>query len=306
MQGWIKLNRELFESDIWNDVTTFRLFILLIAKASHQDGVKTKGMVINRGQYVRSYRKLAEDLSYKEGRGFKKYSLSTIMKCVNKLIESERVNVKETELGTLFTIVNYSKYQDFNDIEQKTTNTINEEVKTNCELTANEVRTNCEQEQELKHLSTKELDISSSNMVDLNLAEVIKFYESNFGIIPSSLNETIPDDYDRYGKDLMIEAMNRSVLANKRSYGYVLGILKNWASKNAKTIEDVQALEVEFDNQKMKGNQSFGRRTKEEKVPDWLQKQKADRAANNVVEDSVTPEFEELKRELLEKLGLKQ
>jgi hypothetical protein len=40
------------------------------------------------------------------------------------------------------------------------------------------------------------------------------------------------------------------------------------------------------------------------RVPEWFDKQKADRAAGSVVEDSVTPEFEEQKRELLEKLGV--
>lgn len=157
MQGWFKLHRELFETDLWFDVSTFRLFIYLISKASHKDGVRVKGIELKRGQYIRSYRKLADDLSYKEGRGYKKYSLSTIKSCVNKLIESERVNVRETEAGTLFTIVNYAKYQDLNDFEEETPNTINEEVRTNAELTPNEVRTNSEQEQELKNLRTKEL-----------------------------------------------------------------------------------------------------------------------------------------------------
>lgn len=158
MQGWFKIHRELFESDLWHDVSTLRLFLFLLAQASHKDGIKTKGIELQRGQYVRSYRKLADDLSYKEGRGYKKYSLSTIKSCVNKLIDAERVNVKETEAGTLFTILNYAKYQDFEDVEKESPNTQNEEVRTNAELTPNEVRTNSEQEQELKNLRIKELE----------------------------------------------------------------------------------------------------------------------------------------------------
>src|SRR5690606_40628550 len=64
--GWIRLDREMFESDIWHDVTTFRLFVYLLAKASYKDGVKMSGIELKRGQYLRSYRKLAEDLAYKE------------------------------------------------------------------------------------------------------------------------------------------------------------------------------------------------------------------------------------------------
>src|SRR5690625_731490 len=92
--GWFKVHREMFESDIWADVTTFRLFIFLIGQASHEDDYRHRGMILNKGQWVRSYRKLADDLSYKEGRGFKKYSLSTIKSCVNKLVNAERISVK--------------------------------------------------------------------------------------------------------------------------------------------------------------------------------------------------------------------
>src|SRR5690625_4632350 len=183
--GWFKINREMFESDIWADVTTFRLFILLIGKASHEDGYRHRGMILNKGQWVRSYRKLADDLSYKEGRGFKKYSLNTIKRCVQKLVESERIVTEETELGTLFTVVNYQDYQNdskhfnalnrlesenegrtevrtttkegnsssskgFNGVVTESKNAINEELRTNGERSENEVRTLGEQDQELK------------------------------------------------------------------------------------------------------------------------------------------------------------
>src|SRR5690625_4250199 len=111
MSTWFKLHREIFNSDIWNDVTTFRLFLLLIGKATHQDGIKVAGIELKRGQYLRSYRKLSEDLAYKEGRGTKKYSTKTIKKCVDKLISDGRVSKEETEQGTVFTILNYNKYQ---------------------------------------------------------------------------------------------------------------------------------------------------------------------------------------------------
>src|SRR5690606_30295999 len=135
--GWIRLDREMFESDIWHDVTTFRLFVYLLAKASYKDGVKMSGIELKRGQYLRSYRKLAEDLAYKEGRGTKTYSLKTIKKCIEKPISAGRVNVQETEQGTLFTIVNYSKYHDFSEEESETVNTINSEVETNGKRTGN-------------------------------------------------------------------------------------------------------------------------------------------------------------------------
>ena len=110
MGGWIKLHRKVLDNEIWCDVTVFRLFTLLMLKATHQE-MKVRGQTLKRGQYVRSYSKLAEDLSYKEGRGLKTMSKSTVMRAVKKLVGAGMLDVSETDYGTLFTIVNYDVYQ---------------------------------------------------------------------------------------------------------------------------------------------------------------------------------------------------
>ncbi|MFJ7735302.1 hypothetical protein ACIQ2D_03070 [Lysinibacillus sp. NPDC097287] len=110
MGGWIKLHRKVLDNEIWCDVTVFRLFTLLMLKATHQE-MKVRGQTLKRGQYVRSYSKLAEDLAYKEGRGLKTMSKSTVMRAVKKLVGAGMLDVSETEYGTLFTVVNYDMYQ---------------------------------------------------------------------------------------------------------------------------------------------------------------------------------------------------
>jgi len=137
VQGWIKLHRKILENDLWNDVSTFRLFTLLLLRAAYKDGVKVNGHVLKQGQYIRSYRLLAQDLSYKEGRGLKQYSTSTIKRCSVKLIEKGMVTVDETELGTLFTILNYASYQHSSDFEEETQNGSKNEVETNPERSQN-------------------------------------------------------------------------------------------------------------------------------------------------------------------------
>lgn len=155
MKGWVKFHREILDSDLWNDVTTFRLFTYLLLKVSHQDGVKINGLEVNHGQWIRSYRKLAQDLAYKEGRGLKEYSLKTISKCVNKLVKSGSVSIQETEQGTLFTIVNYAIYQDFSEDEERTGNGIGKEEETNGKRTVNKNKNannakNAQQEEDIK------------------------------------------------------------------------------------------------------------------------------------------------------------
>jgi hypothetical protein len=137
MQGWIKLYREVLETDLWYDVTTFRLFTYLLLNATHQDGIKKGGVELKRGQWIRSYRKLAQDLAYKEGRGVKEYSIKTISKCVKKLVDAGTITVEETKQGTLFTIVNYAKYQDKQELKKETGNASGNEVETNGERSGN-------------------------------------------------------------------------------------------------------------------------------------------------------------------------
>ncbi|MEN2765654.1 hypothetical protein [Ornithinibacillus xuwenensis] len=131
METWFKVYRKVFESDLWHDVSTFRLFLFLVGQASHKDGIKVAGIELNKGQFLRSYRKLAEDLSYKEGRGTKQYSTKTIKKSVDKLVSDGMVSIVETKQGTLFTVLNYSKYQDLKDIEIETVNGSVNEGETN-------------------------------------------------------------------------------------------------------------------------------------------------------------------------------
>ena len=116
MAGWIKLHREILENEIWYDIPTYRLFNYLLLKAAHKDGIRTGGVVLKRGQWVRSYRKLAQDLAYRDGRGLSEYSLNTIKRCVHKLMKDGRITVHDTEYGTLFTIINYAKYQDSDEV----------------------------------------------------------------------------------------------------------------------------------------------------------------------------------------------
>lgn len=127
----------MLETDIWYDVTTFRLFTYLLLNATHQDGIKKGGVELKRGQWIRSYRKLAQDLAYKEGRGVKEYSIKTISKCVKKLVDAGTITVEETKQGTLFTIVNYAKYQDKQELKKETGNASGNEVETNGERSGN-------------------------------------------------------------------------------------------------------------------------------------------------------------------------
>ena len=117
LEGWIKLHRKIAEHEIWTDVTTFRLFMLLLLKSTHQN-YEHKGLKLKPGQFVRSYAKLAEDLTYYERNACKKVPKSTVSNSIKKLVKHEMITVSETDVGTMFTVLNYQYYQGIGELEK--------------------------------------------------------------------------------------------------------------------------------------------------------------------------------------------
>ncbi|WP_053363464.1 hypothetical protein [Bacillus sp. FJAT-27251] len=116
MCGWVKLSRDIVDTELWREVVPFRLFVFLLIKASREERV-VNGFMLKRGQYIRAYSKLAEDLGYREGRGEKLYSKSTIKRASDKLVKKGLVAVEETAVGTLFTVLAYDDIQDSGFVE---------------------------------------------------------------------------------------------------------------------------------------------------------------------------------------------
>ena len=136
-RGFVKTNRDILETDLWHDVTAYRLYTYLLLKATHQEFITLNGIELKKGQWVRSYRKLAQDLAYKEGRGLKEYSLQTIKKSIDKLVKMQKIEIQQTEVGTLFTVVDYALHQGFSDVQKETVDTTTNEVQTNSERIVN-------------------------------------------------------------------------------------------------------------------------------------------------------------------------
>jgi len=110
--NFFQVNRKIFDSDIWFNIVELRLFLFLIGNAKYDIEQNNKyGIAIKRGQFLRSLRNLQSDLQYKENHQIKNYGINTIKRAIDNLIKKNRIKIDHTELGTLFTIVNYDKYQ---------------------------------------------------------------------------------------------------------------------------------------------------------------------------------------------------
>jgi DnaD/phage-associated family protein len=275
VKGWIKLHRKILDNELWHDVTTFRLFTLLLLKAVHQDGVKIKGIELKRGQYLRSYSKLAEDLESKEGRGYKKASKSTILRSVKKLIEEGMVTVSETKHGTLFTVTKYQEYQGLEEHTETKRETDNEPL---TERTQNEVGTNPEQEEELKNLRIKECKEEVVEAAsEIHAVNPFQFFEQEgFGVLGGYIPQKITSWCQDLSEELVLEAMKISVERGKKFWSYVESILKDWSQKGVVTVDQALAEQQRFKEEKSKTHsyQRKGKVIRSEKLPHWFDENK--------------------------------
>lgn len=114
MGGAFLTSREIFTNPIWSNIVEFRLFFLIYGNAVFSDeGVRVGEVTLQRGQWLRSIRNLQKDLEYTENRAVKSYSTATIKRAIDSLVKQNRITSEVSELGTLFTVVNYAVYQGF-------------------------------------------------------------------------------------------------------------------------------------------------------------------------------------------------
>lgn len=274
-KGAFQTSREIFENPIWEDVPKFRIFFYVYGNAVFSEKGITKGNIhIKRGQFLRSYRNLREDLQYIENRSIKKYSLSMISRKIDQLVKENRLKIEETELGTLFTVVNYSVYQGLSNYKSNNENA----ERTGMEQLENGDGT----EQEQNENNNKNVEECSKNVKnDLKDStttsepkfDAIVFYQNNIGLIRPDMAEEMLDFINDIGDEMVTEALKRAIDQNKASWGYTKRILNAWYKKGIKTMEQVKADDVEFRNQQASRNRGY-QNTNKDIVPDWFKDRK--------------------------------
>lgn len=104
-QGWIKLYRQIQESDFWNNDEPFdyrSAFIDLILLANHKNGTAFDKVKISKGQYLTSIRKLIAKWHWHHRK----------VKRFLDLLECEGMaNIQYEKMYLIITICNYNKYQ---------------------------------------------------------------------------------------------------------------------------------------------------------------------------------------------------
>ncbi|MBP2258779.1 DnaD domain-containing protein [Virgibacillus alimentarius] len=108
------------------------------------------------------------------------------------------------------------------------------------------------------------------------VSDAVVFYQENFGVIRPYVAEDLLNWVKDVGELLVLAAMKRALERGKGSWGYVKAILKDWQGRGVRTVADVHAADVAFQNQKherKRSRRSFGSK-REEVIPDWFKERK--------------------------------
>ena len=135
-RGFIKLHRKLLTWEWYHDTNAKLIFLHLLLSANWEDK-RWRGVVIRRGQLVSSIGELSKEL---------KLTLQQARTAIKKLMSTNEITCQATNKFTLYTIVNYSSYQD-NKKENNKQNNIqitNEQQTSISELNRNETIINSE------------------------------------------------------------------------------------------------------------------------------------------------------------------
>lgn len=101
MEGWIKIHKRITQWEWYKDTHTLHLFIHLLLNANYEPK-RWRGQLIERGQFVSSRLSLSRDTGIPE---------QSCRSALARLKSTNEVTSKSTNKYTLYTIVNYDKYQ---------------------------------------------------------------------------------------------------------------------------------------------------------------------------------------------------
>lgn len=75
---------------------------------------------------------------------------------------------------------------------------------------------------------------------------IYQFYQQNFGVLNPLIGEKLREWVKDLGEELVKEALTKTLMNGSRSFSYAETIMREWYNKNIKTLEQVHAIESEY------------------------------------------------------------
>ncbi|TDM23476.1 DnaD domain protein [Macrococcoides canis] len=246
----------MLDKPIWKQSTPEQktILITLLLMADHDgnewefEGKKYKTAP---GQFVTSLPSIVEEC----GKGISIQNVRTALKRFEKL---EFLTDKSTKANRLITINNWGLYQD---TKKKANSEINshltdDQQSPNSQLTSN------------NNVIMQQRNNDNNVVVEPNpkndFAEVIGLYQSEIQMTPPrTVEEKLSDDFDMFGKDIMLYAIKKSALAGNRDYRFIDYLTRDWRKQQLKTLEAVE----QYEDKRNQPKQSYSYNNDRNAVP---------------------------------------
>lgn len=95
----------------------------------------------------------------------------------------------------------------------------------------------------------KRLDIRDKDININNSSYYLEKIENEFGLLSPIQIEELCNLKDKYGEELVLEALKECSINNIRTINYLKGILKNWDKQNIKSINDIKNNQIKNDSE---------------------------------------------------------
>lgn len=231
--GYIKLYRKVTNSFVWTNSDMFKLWILCLMKASHEDRkflFNGQEVRLTSGQFVTGAHAIAKE--YNEGvSSDKAIAWRTLWRWLKKFENEELLTIQSNARYSVITIKNWSDYQS------------GDKPLTSQRQSSDKPLTTYKNEKNDKN----EKNINNNNKG----ASIRSIWENNgFGLMSS---KTMTDfdywisDFEKIGasqkdaEQLIVKAIEIAIDANARNYNYINAILKDWEQRGFKSVDDREA-----------------------------------------------------------------
>ncbi|HDT7297074.1 TPA: DnaD domain protein [Enterococcus faecalis] len=231
--GYIKLYRKVTNSFVWTNSDMFKLWILCLMKASHEDRkflFNGQEVRLTSGQFVTGAHAIAKE--YNEGASSDKaIAWRTLWRWLKKFENEELLTIQSNARYSVITIKNWSDYQS-----------------SDKPLTSQRQSS----DKPLTTYKNEKNDKNEKNINNNNKGSSIRSIWENNGFGPMS-SKTMTDfdywisDFEKIGasqkdaEQLIIKAIEIAIDANARNYNYINAILIDWERRGFKSVEEREA-----------------------------------------------------------------
>ena len=226
MQGWVSIHRKIMNNPVWQDPKLLKLWMLCLLEASHKEHEQLVGRQIVKlkaGEFVTGRFALAE--KYNQGmKKADKVNERTLWRWLKNLEQGDFLSIKSTTKYSVVSIKNWDLYQN-ND----------HQVSGKCPTNVHQVSTNNNGNNDNKKLTTT----ATEN-------PIVLFEKSLCRLSPMQAEKIYMwiDDFNGQS-EIINEAIRIADDKNKRNFGFVEFLLKEWSNNKLDSLDRVRAYEQE-------------------------------------------------------------